>query len=481
MLKARLESSAFDCDAVRVLALEGRERLSEPFRFHITLESTAPEGLDLEAVIGAEATMSLAGADEDLRGYHGMVLTAERLPATEAGNHVYRLELVPRMLRLAFVKNVQIHVKTTVADVLRKKLRLVGLDEGTDFVLRLEGPLVQRDAREMIVQYRETDFAFVSRLLEQYGVCYYFEHTEGFDKLIITDHAGGFGTAAGGQEVPFVTTGEGAGVFDLAYRRRLIPRAFVCRDYSAQTPHIKIQSDRVTLEQGDMGGVFEYGLDFGTVEHGNVLAQNLAEQHLAERDVYTGQTSLPQLCPGHVVSLSEAPPSLPDLTLVEVDHQFQGTGDMADDATYRARFTAIPAGRMYRPALSTPVPRIHGLVHAVVQTDAVGTIGKFAQLDADGRYLVKFRFDASATDDGAAASCRVRMLQPSAGPGYGTHFPLRPGVEVLVGFIDGNPDRPIIVGAAPNAVTPSPVSASNSHKNRISTGSGALIEIDDGA
>ncbi|AUX21280.1 uncharacterized protein SOCEGT47_017610 [Sorangium cellulosum] len=101
-----------------------------------------------------------------------------------------------------------------------------------------------------------------------------------------------------------------------------------------------------------------------------------------------------------------------------------------------------------------------------------------ARIDPTGRYTVQFHFDTAA-GGGAKASRPVRMAQPHAGPGYGMHFPVKPGTEVLLGFIDGDPDRPIILGAIPNESAPSPVTASNARVNQIRTVSGIVVELDD--
>lgn len=110
--------------------------------------------------------------------------------------------------------------------------------------------------------------------------------------------------------------------------------------------------------------------------------------------------------------------------------------------------------------------------------DARRGVDQYAQLDDEGRYIVKLLYDA-ADSSGRLASQWIRMAQPHAGPGYGMHFPLKPGVEVLLAFIDGDPDRPIIVGAVPNPVTPSPVEGASNTLNRIKSASGILIEYGD--
>lgn len=476
---ARLDSEAFDTSTLYIRSLCGRERISDSFVFDLELVSTASAPLDLEAVIGSDVSIAFSQGETTSRKVHGMVMEAGRGADLQTGYRGYSIRVVPRLARLTLVSNVQVFVKTNALDVIKGKLTRFGFVEGDDFSLHIDKPLPER---EIIIQHRETDFAFISRLMEQYGLAYFYAHDGEHDRLIITDDKSGFVDVPDG-DVPYRGRGEQLDVFELDYRRRLVPKTYVCRDYNYRHPNAKMQSERISAADGDVGGIFDYGLHFTTVEEGTVLARNLSERCLVDRDGFRGASSWPSFSAGHRMSISSHPDEPPPLLLVEVEHRLtqpvQGLATEGAEA-YANRFHAIPATRNYRPPLVTPRPQIHGVVHAVVQTDTVGTVSQYAQLDDDGRYLIKFRFDPSAASDGQAASCRVRLMQSSAGPGYGTHFPLRPGVEVLVAFIDGNPDRPIIVGAAPNPITPSPVGASTSNKNRIRTQSGALIEIDDG-
>ncbi len=124
----------------------------------------------------------------------------------------------------------------------------------------------------------------------------------------------------------------------------------------------------------------------------------------------------------------------------------------------------------------TPRPRIAGLIPAIVDAGAVGGTPKYAQLDAEGRYSVRFLFDTTPSGE-RAASRPVRMLQNHAREGYGTHFPLKPGIEVAIGFIDGDPDRPLIVGAVPNPIKPSPVTNENPGVHRIKTSTGITVDM----
>ena len=180
-IEARLESDTFDTSNLHVHVVNGRERLSEPFSFEVELVSTQ-EPVDIEGLIGTEVTLVFRREETDLRSVHGLVMEVTRGTVTERGYRAYKLHLVPRLLRLTLVHNVQIFVNTTALDVIRKKLTLFRFTEGSDFVFRLEGTLPDRN---IIIQYRETDFNFVSRILEQYGAYYYFTQKDGEHTLVV--------------------------------------------------------------------------------------------------------------------------------------------------------------------------------------------------------------------------------------------------------------------------------------------------------
>jgi type VI secretion system secreted protein VgrG len=141
-------------------------------------------------------------------------------------------------------------------------------------------------------------------------------------------------------------------------------------------------------------------------------------------------------------------------------------------------FKAIPAAVPFRPRRVTPRPKIHGVTPGVVQA-APSVDTEQPWIDEHGRYLVQMLFDSAAADE-RPASLPIRMIQAHSGPGYGIHYPLRPNTEVLVAFLGGDPDRPVIVGSVPNAITPTPVVDRDRTMHRLKTMSGVLVEIDDG-
>jgi type VI secretion system secreted protein VgrG len=208
-----------------------------------------------------------------------------------------------------------------------------------------------------------------------------------------------------------------------------------------------------------------------------------AEERQATELVYTGRSTIPAMTAGATCSI-EGHPHLADprLLITEVTHEAsQATmlaGSPGDERPYTNTFRAIPASRTYRPPRVTPKPRIPGVVTGIIDDPTNASSGQNAMIDDEGRYTVRFLFDTAAPGE-RRASRPIRMAQPHAGAGYGTHFPLKPGIEVLIAFVNGDPDRPIIAGAVPNPLTPSPVVASNAKLNRIVTVSGVRFDIKD--
>jgi type VI secretion system secreted protein VgrG len=161
--------------------------------------------------------------------------------------------------------------------------------------------------------------------------------------------------------------------------------------------------------------------------------------------------------------------------ITSIEHRAGSDSEDSSAAEFRSTFEAVPFDVQYRPERRTPWPSIAGVVHAHVDS---GSSGKFSTLDSQSRYRIRFPFD-SAGKKGEQSSTWVRLAQSYAGSGYGSHYPLHMGTEVLVAFYDGDPDRPVIVGAVPNAVTPAASAGSNASQSTIRSASGIHIAMDD--
>jgi type VI secretion system secreted protein VgrG len=336
--------------------------------------------------------------------------------------------------------------------------------------------------REIVVQYHESDLAFVSRLAEHAGISFFFEHEDGRDKLVFTDHPAGFRSIPEAPAVPFVARGEKAVVFALDLVSERAPTSYIVQDYNYRTPHVDL-SAVFDLASGNGGGVVEFGAHVKTPAEAEALSQARAEERRSRQTVYEGKSGVIALSAGRPVKVVDLPrKDGPETVLiVEVTHEatlpvFGEGGRAGEPHHYVNGFRAVPAGFTYRPPRVTPKPRIAGLVTGVVQPGPDGETGGVAQIDSEGRYTVHIHFD-TAELGGHKASHPIRMAQPFAGPSYGMHFPLRRGTEVLIAFANGDPDRPVIVGALYNTVAPSPVVASNATRHQLKAPSGALFEF----
>jgi type VI secretion system secreted protein VgrG len=477
-LHLRLDSRDFDTSRVQVRRVAGREIISQPFQFDVDFVVTDTDGFDQDQVLGAAASLVFERNGAEVRAVHGMITTFFDLFDAEPAHRTYRVRLVPRLHRLTFVEVQEVFLGLSVPEIIKQKLSLVNLG-ATDVELRL---FDKYPAQDIVVQYRETDLAFVSRLAEHLGIAFFFDHEGGADKLVFTDRSGGFARLEGFPSMRYRGRGERRDVFRLEAESHLFPASYAVLDYDYRAPHLELTS---TYEHpaGYAGGVAEYGSHHRTPADGDRLARVRAEERAGRSRFFRGESGLPELGAGVVVGL-EGHPYLqdPSLLVVEVEHRAsQAVGMRGGDGSegYVNTFKAVDASREYRPPRVTPRPRIHGVLTAITEPAPAGASGHHAQLDEQGRYTVKFFFDAAAGEGRPRSSAPVRMAQPHAGDGYGMHFPLKASVEVTVSFVDGDPDRPIIAGAVPNPVTTSPVTRRDATYNRLKTQSGAMIEIKD--
>ncbi|WP_437991519.1 type VI secretion system Vgr family protein [Sorangium sp. So ce145] len=471
LLNIRLELSGFSSDLLQVSRLSGREAISQLFTFDVEVICPSDAGVDGQTFTGESVAIVFEQNRVEVRRVHGMVAEVHDMLANLRDHRAYRLHIVPRAYRLALVETTEISMNKAVPDLIKQKLELVGLS-GSDVELRLTGTYAPR---EFVVQYQETDLAFISRLAEHAGISFFFEHQDGQDTMVFTDGAG-FEPAAGAESVQFRENSDTRDVFELEARSRLVPSVYVARDYNYRQPMLDLTSEHV-LPTGYAGGVIEYGGHYKTPAEGKALAQVRAEERQATQLVYAGRSAVCGLGAGARSTL-EGHPNLEslDLLFVEVEHRATLLTGRDEPRRYVNTFRAIPGKNTYRPPRVTPTPRIAGVVTGIVDAGPGGG-GNNAQIDDQGRYMVRFLFDTGAA--GGVSSRPVRMLQNHAGANYGTHFPLKPGTEVLIAFVNGDPDRPVIVGAAPNPLTPSPVNSANRSTHRIKTQGGIVFDLVD--
>lgn len=476
------ESEGLAPETFLVAGFEGEEAVSHLYRFEVHLVSDDPD-VDLEAVLAHPAVLRIEEGGEEVRRFEGVIAAMEQRDRGPQYTH-YAAVLVPRLWWLTLSEQNQIHQSRSLPEILDRELRDGGLP-GDAFQLRLAKD--DHPAREYVVQFQESDFQFVSRLMEHEGVFYYFEQGESGEKLAVVDSNDSLPRIPGDAEIEYRTdTGLEEPVDDavreLTCRLSAVTGKVLLRDYNYRKPRVDLHAE-VPVEGGQRGIRCEYGAHFRTADEGRALARIRAQEEHCRRQRFEGRSSCSRFRPGHVFTLAGhyRADFNRDLLLVRVEHVGEqgvpGRVGASDETQveYRNRFEAIPAEVPFRPARVTPKPRLYGVMNARVEGE---TSTPYAELDDWGRYKVRMPFDVSDAREGQASRF-IRMAQPYTGESEGMHFPLRKNTEVLWTCVDGDPDRPVIVGAVPNPETPSPVTNTNRSRSVIRTATGCQIEIND--
>ncbi len=478
-------SSSLVPGTARVIGFRGDEAISRPYRIEVYLSVPADAvEPDLIDAVGTKARLSI-GSDAGTLPFlfAGILGGVDHLHEYD-GYALLRAVLVPRLSELALSRHSRIFTQKSVPDVIKAVLAENGV---TDF----ECNLGAYDVEEHICQYRESDLDFISRWMEREGIRYWFEHTEDGERLILADGStypeeplglpARYAPSFDGQE-----WGRGGELRSFAGRYVNLPSTMKVRDNDYVRPSLAIQGTAPVAANGS-GEVNRHGERVFTPAAGQRLARLRSEEQLTRQAVFQATGARRHLHAGYAFEVDEHPrASFNTRYLVtEVHHYgnqaatghpyFKKVLDLEQPDIYLADLSAILAKTQFRPACTTPWPRIYGVETALVDGPASS---EYAQIDSSGRYNVKFQFDESSLEDGTASTW-VRMTQPHGGGVEGFHFPLRKATEVVVSFLGGDPDRPVISGVVPNTLTPSPVTAGNHTKNVIQTGGRNRFELED--
>ncbi|MGH0034726.1 MAG: type VI secretion system Vgr family protein [Myxococcota bacterium] len=476
-------SEALEPDSFHVASFEGEEAISSLYRFEIELLSreTAP---DIDAILEAPARLELDDGT-DVSRFHGLVTEFEQREQGPVYAR-YRAVLRPRLCLATYRKQSQIHQETTVPDIVKTELANIDLNVGDLVDDRISGKYPER---EYVVQYQETDHDFISRLMEHEGIFYFFEEGDSGEVLVLADANSATQEIRGGFTLPYIPpsgleSSNTPCIRQLVGRQQRIPDKVILKDYNYRVPKVALEAESKPLGEGK-GFVTAYGDHFKTVQEGKALAQVRAEELAARKRLFVGESNCVRIRSGARYELTEHYRTDFDqeYLITEVRHrgvqplpeEIAGDPDAIDRLDYGNDFTSLAADVPFRPARVTPKPRLDGVMNARV--DAGGS-GEYAEIDDEGRYKLVLPFDP-VERDGGRASRYVRMAQPYSGAGYGMHFPLHKGAEVLVTCVDGDPDRPIICGTVPNPENQSPVTGANQTQAKIRTGGGNQITMED--
>ncbi|MGA9703256.1 type VI secretion system Vgr family protein [Pseudomonas sp.] len=442
---------------LEVYSFEGREALSTPYRFDLELVSEQPD-LDLESLLHRQAYL---GFDEQGHGVHGLVY---RVAQGDSGRRLtrYQLSLVPQLAYLKHSSHQRIFQQKTVPQMVAQVLVGQGI-QSDQFEFRLSGTYPER---EYCVQFGETDLAFVQRLCAELGIHYHFQHSAEKHLLVFGDDQTVFTQAQ--RPTPYMP-GSGMVAQTPAIKRFAVQletrtTTVSLRDYDLRKPRLELES-AVTGEQLPKLEQQCYPGHFSDRPHGKYLAQRGLERHRSDYRLAQGGGDEPALVSGRFLDLSgHSREDWNALWLVtKVTHEGKQPQVLEEAVTevkggdfrqgYRNEFTAAPWDVVFRPSLpEQPRPSISGYQNAVVTGPADSEI----HCDEYGRVKVQMAWDREGkhTDH---SSCWLRVASGWAHDRYGAVLIPRVGMEVLVGFVNGDLDMPLVLGCLPNAATAVPL------------------------
>ncbi|EPL8734740.1 type VI secretion system tip protein VgrG [Klebsiella quasipneumoniae subsp. similipneumoniae] len=484
------------CEAgLDVLAFEGDEALSQPFRYRIEFTS-ADHAISKEMMLMKSASLTLQApvaqgfginVQQPVRVIQGVVTGFERLSTSRDETH-YALTLQPRLALLNRSHQNAIYQDQSVPQIVEKILRERHGLRGQDFLFSLTKTYPRR---EQVMQYGEDDLRFITRLLGEVGIWFRFtadtrlhidvaefcDSQQGYEKGLTLPSVPPSGQQSAGVEA----------VWGMACRHRVVEQQVSTRDYNYReaTADMNAQVDVTRGETTTFGEAYHWGDNYLTAgnvhdrhpapESGAFYARLRHERYLNGQTRTQATTSCPTLCPGQVLKVTggeEVAGEFADGVLVTAMRSHARR-----DADFTVEFAGIPDSPDvgYRPEPGARPVMAGTLPARVTSTRENDTYG---HIDKHGRYRVNMLFDRARWETGFE-SLWVRQSRPYAGDTYGLHLPLLAGTEVAIGFEDGNPDRPYIAGVLHDSAHGDHVTIRNDKRNVLRTPANNKIRLDD--
>ena len=433
-------------DVLVLIRFEGNEALSELFEYRI--EAHSKDDVDYDSILGKACTVTIESYGHE-RHFNGVLVETQWL-GMKYELHVHRLVLRPWLWLCSRTSDCRFFQDKTAPEVIQEVFRDRGFN---DYRVSLSE---NHPKLEYCVQYRETDFAFVSRLMEHEGIYYFFEHTSDKHTLVLADSMVAHTPVPGLATIPFIDLGnpEARGrqhIYQLISERRFRTGKVELNEYN----ELKSNADQKANKKGnahynrsDME-FYDYPGKYKNRSDGEKYAKFVleAEQALDERRHTAGNAV--SLFPGGITKLQDHPKGSENIDYLIVrsshlyvaEHYRSGTG-LAEEE-YSGQFELLPktANKVFRAPIVTPKPLIHGIQTAKV----VGEKGEEIDVDEYGRIKVEFFWDRKKKQ-----SCRIRVAQVWSGKNWGGQFIPRIGQEAVVEFLEGDPDRPLVIGTVYN-------------------------------
>jgi type VI secretion system secreted protein VgrG len=436
-------------DKLLLSALHGTEGISRLFSFELTLQAE-DSGINFKDIIGKSVTVLLELPSGKPRFFNGIISRFSQISgnssSTDATTRVanYRATLVPKLWLLTRSADSRIFQNKSAPEIIEEVLKANGI---TDFEMKLQGSY---DKREYCVQYRETHFNFISRLLEDEGIHYFFEHKDASHRLIMADSPQANAACPGQKSASYQIEGSSPDddvIASLGQTQEIRSNKYALSDFNYETPNSTLKAEipgKYKLGPDDRE-IYDYPGDYTTKAAGDKMVRVRMEEEEAQLTVITGSGSVRAFSVGHrftLLNFFRKEMNNKDFILTAVSHNLTQSIVEGGGGDYGNSFTCIPADIPFRPPRLTPKPVVQGAQTAIV----TGASGDEIHTDTFGRVKVQFHWDRIGKKDDTS-SCWIRVGQVWAGNNWGALFIPRVGNEVIVDFIEGDPDRPLITGS----------------------------------
>lgn len=454
-------------DVLLVERFNGVEGVSELFRYEIDLLAETGTSIDPKSIVGQSVCLSMTADDAGTKRYFNGIVCSFEMSGNDEELESYRALMVPRLWLLTLNTNTRVFQDKTVLDIINAVLQPYGITP-TENTSGTYKPL------EYCTQYRETDFDFISRLMEQYGILYYFQHSQNDHKLVLEDVSTKLSDCPIQGTYRYTPEGSGGEGFydfvveDIRLRSTLVTGKHTAWDYSFIRYMAVPQGGGKAETKGPLGSNSHEQYDYAGSAAAYLkkpdsdtnigdLATFFAEMRRDSCDAGTsaveGASNGIAMQTGYTFTLQDHSQGGMNqkYLLLRIQHRAQQTPSYRtkeeDPHPYTNAFTAIPFSVVYRPPIRTRKPVVNGMHTAKVVADS----GEESHMDKYGRACVQFFWDRERKAN-TVDNTWVRVAQHWAGKGWGTYFWPREGDEVLVDFIEGDPDQPIVVGSLYNGV-----------------------------
>ena len=434
-------------DVLLLEGFEGVEGVSTPFEFEAAMLSEVAN-VQVAKLLDQPVVVTVRLHDDTERNFHGYFNRIEEVESGLAGFSACRGRMVPWLWYLSLFDDCRIFQNKSAPDIIKQVFQDRGF---TDFTDSLTGTY---PVREYCVQYRETDLNFVSRLMEEEGIFYFFQHTPDKHTLVLADANTAFAACPAQSSVAYDTIPGAWHQEDVVISLRMVAEtrvgAYTVNDYDFTKPKTSIDANSSGNRKGEF---YEYPARYVTKDDGSRFARIRMEEQEVGLQAISGQSNCRAFQAGFQFLLTgwTRDELNQEYTLLRISHRFAENNYRSGEKgvetfDYRNQFYAIPSATPFRPPRLARKPVVPGSQTAVV----VGAAGEEIWVDQYGRVIVQFFWDRAGQMN-EKSSCWIRVAQVWAGKGWGAIFTPRIGQEVIVDFLEGDPDRPIITGRVYNA------------------------------